>query len=56
MPAEAAVEPAEEAALRDVRGRPATGLSSVAHSAGVSDSAMKAEKPIEADHHSENWR
>ncbi|MCY1543792.1 hypothetical protein D9M68_796250 [compost metagenome] len=33
-----------------------TGLSSVAHSAGVSDSAMKAEKPIEATITAENWR
>jgi hypothetical protein len=33
-----------------------TGLSSVAHSAGVSDSAMKAENAIDTTITAENWR
>ena len=33
-----------------------TGFSSVAHSAGVSDSASSAEKPIAATMVTENWR
>ncbi|GAB1383761.1 hypothetical protein MASR1M50_20820 [Burkholderiales bacterium] len=34
----------------------ATGLSSVPHSAGVSDSAMKAEKKIDTAMTAANWR
>ncbi|MGY4447987.1 hypothetical protein ACVWZR_002647 [Bradyrhizobium sp. i1.3.1] len=34
----------------------ATGFRIVAHSAGVSDSARKAEKPIAATMVTENWR
>jgi len=33
-----------------------TGLSSVAHSAGVSDRAISAEKPIDATITAANWR
>jgi hypothetical protein len=52
---EAAVEPAEEARLGVVV--PAsTGLSSVAHSAGVNDSAMKAENRMDTTITAANWR
>ena len=51
---EEAVEPAEEATLSWWSS--GTGLSKVAHKAGVSDKARKAENNIDATIDIENWR